>query len=179
MAGSPARRLRGFAAALTVLFAIGLVAGCSGNAAKSSTTTTTTPPDTTTTTEAPLTAGKQLSYFVPAVGDCFDIRKADKAPTIYLKLDCSLPHQNEVFATVDFTGKDFPGTPFLQQVAKQQCPAAWEAYVGQPYETSVWKLGYLLPDESSWGNGVRHVIGCLIQPGDTERFVGSAKGSAQ
>jgi hypothetical protein len=179
VAGTPARLTRGLLAASAIIATLGVVAGCSGDPAKSSTTTTTTPPETTTTTEAPLTAGKQVSFFVPAVGDCFDVRKADKAPTIYLKLDCTLPHQNEVFATIDLTGKDFPGTPYLQQIAKQQCPASWAAYVGQPYETSVWELGYLLPDESTWGNGIHHVIGCLIQPGDTERFSGSAKGSGR
>jgi len=176
-------RARSIVVALAVGLALasltGVLSACSGNAAKSLTTTTTTPPETTTTTEAPLTAGKQISFYVPAVGDCFDVRPVDKAPPIYLKLDCALPHQNEVFATVDFTGKDYPGAPFLEAVAKKTCPASWPAYVGKPYETSSYEIGYLLPDEAGWGNGIRHVTGCLIQPGSGERTSGTAKGSGQ
>jgi len=157
----------------------GVLSACSGNAAKSLTTTTTTPPETTTTTEAPLTAGKQISFYVPAVGDCFDIRTVDKAPPIYLKLDCALPHQNEVFAIIEFTAKDYLGAPYLTDGAKQICPKSWEAYVGKPYETSDYEIGYQLPDEATWGNGIHHVTGCLIQPGTTDRLSGSAKGTAQ
>jgi hypothetical protein len=134
-------------------------------------------PDTTTTTEAPLSAGRQFSFYVPAVGDCFDVRTADKAPPIYLKLDCSLPHQSEVFATIEVTGKDYPGQQILEAAAKKTCPTSWEAYVGKPYETSSYGIGYLLPDETGWGNGIRHVTGCLIQPGTADRSAGSAKGT--
>ena len=177
--GRRGRRLAGAASALLAVVAVGTLAGCSGNPASTATTTTTAPPETTTTTEAPLTAGKQFSFYVPAVGDCFDVRTAPKAPTIYLKLDCSLPHENEVFAILELTGKDYPGAPFLEAAAKKSCPPSWEAYVGAPYETSVFEIGYLLPDEASWGNGIRHVTGCLIQSGDGSRMVGSARGSGR
>jgi hypothetical protein len=182
VAGSRAGGPPGVRSAVVGLaMAVMALAGCTGNAAKSATTTitTTVPPETTTTAEAPLTAGRQISFYVPAVGDCFDIRTADKGPPIYLKLDCSIPHQNEVFATIEFTLKDYPGEPFLRDGAKQTCPKSWEAYVGKPFETSSFELGYLLPDEATWGNGIRHTTGCLIQPGSGERMVGSAKGSGQ
>lgn len=155
------------------------LASCSGNPAGPASTTTTVVPDTTTTTEAPLSAGKQISLYVPAVGDCFDVRTADKAPAIYLKLDCSLPHQNEVFAILEFTGKDYPSQQFLEAVAKKSCPPLWPAYVGQAYETSTYEIGYLLPDQTSWGNGIRHVTGCLVQPGSGNRTGGSAKGTGR
>jgi hypothetical protein len=165
--------------ALTLLTASAAttLTGCSGEPSTSATTTTTAVPETTTTTEAPLSAGKQFSFYVPAVGDCFDVRTAPKAPTIYLKLDCNLPHENEVFAVVELTGTDYPGAPFLEAAAKKACPASWEAYVGQAYETSSLAIGYLIPDEATWGNGIRHVTGCLVRSGDDSRRAGSAKGS--
>ena len=56
------------------------LAACSGDATTESTTTTSEPVvESTTTTEVPLSAGKQVSFFVPAVGDCFDVRPVDKA----------------------------------------------------------------------------------------------------
>ena len=175
------RRLAGASPAIvaTVVVAIVALAGCSGKPATTAATTTTAPPETTTTTEAPLSAGKQISFYVPVVGDCFDVRSAPKTPTIYLKLDCSLPHESEVFAILEITGKDYPGAPFLTAAAKKSCPPSWEAYVGAPYETSALEIGYLLPDPASWGNGIRHVTGCLIQSGDGSRLVGSAKGSGR
>ena len=180
MASRPTGRGRVALAVLLVsCVTVMALAGCSGNPAGPASTTTTVVPDTTTTTEAPLSAGKQISFYVPVVGDCFDVRTADKAPTIYLKLDCSLPHQNEVFAILEFTGKDYPGQQFLEAGAKKGCPPLWAAYVGQAYETSSFQIGYLLPDQTSWGNGIRHVTGCLVQPGSGERTAGSAKGTGR
>ena len=153
--------------------------GCGDRKATTAETTTTVPAETTTTTEAPLSAGKEFSFYVPAVGDCFDVRTADKAPPIYLKLDCALPHQNEVFATIDFTGKDYPGQQYFETEAKKTCTASWQAYVGQPYETSTYEIGYLLPDPATWGNGIHHVTGCLLDSGTAARLSGSAKGTGQ
>jgi Septum formation len=177
-ASRPARPL----AATVVAVAVGVlaVAGCSGNGSgtDASGTTTTEAATTTTTTEAPLSAGKQFSFYVPAVGDCYDVRPVDKGAPIYLRLDCSLPHQNEVFATFDYTdSKNYPGSQVLETQAKQRCPASWEAYVAKPYETSVLDLAYDLPDQATWGNGIRHVVGCLVVDPSSERRAGSVKGS--
>ena len=85
-----------------------------------------------------------------------------------------------MFATVDFTGKDYPGAPFLEAEAKKTCPASWEAYVGQPYETSSYEIGYLLPDEA--GLGQRHPPRHRLlrrRPRRGPSLTGSAKGSGQ
>ncbi|HEX7443468.1 MAG TPA: septum formation family protein, partial [Acidimicrobiales bacterium] len=127
-----------------LLVAVVVLGACSGNKqATSGTTTTGAPSETTTTTEAPLSAGKQFSFYVPAVGDCFDVRPVDNAAPITLRLDCSLPHQSEVFAVFDYTDtKEYPGGQILEAQAKARCPASWEAYVGKPYETSSYELAY-------------------------------------
>ena len=42
---------------------------------------------------------------------------------------------------------------------RPRCVATSQAYVGTPYETSMLDLAYQLPDQDSWGNGIRHVVG--------------------
>ncbi len=137
----------------------------------------------TTTTEAPLTAGRQVSFYVPNVGDCYDKRTTGAPPStaqVYLLLPCTLPHQNEVFATVDYPDPNFPsGVGVLEQFAKQHCVGGFAAYVGRAYETSSYDIDYELPQQATWGNGIRHVIGCLIVPHDGTRLSGSAKGTAR
>ena len=165
--GRAARAL--LAAAILLVLGAGVV-GCSGDTTNESTTTT----------EVPLSAGRQVSFFVPAVGDCFDLRPVDKAPPIHLVLDCSLPHQRQVFATFDYTGgKDYPNQDVLETQAKLQCPKSWAAFVGAPYETSRFEMAFDLPDQTTWGNGIRHVIGCLIVDPQGGLITGSAQGVAQ
>jgi len=176
--GRAARAL--LAAAILLVLGAGVV-GCSGDTTNESTTTTSQPVvESTTTTEVPLSAGRQVSFFVPAVGDCFDLRPVDKAPPIHLVLDCSLPHQRQVFATFDYTGgKDYPNQDVLETQAKLQCPKSWAAFVGAPYETSRFEMAFDLPDQATWGNGIRHVIGCLIVDPQGGLITGSAQGVAQ
>ena len=185
MEGTTRRRsdaiTRAFAVALAGA-ALVTMAGCSGSGAHddSAATTTTEAAPTTTTTEAPLSAGKQFSFYVPAVGECYDVRPVDNGAPIYLRLDCSLPHQYEVFAAFDYTDtKEYPGSQVLEAQAKQRCPPSWEAYVGKPYEISRLALDFNLPDEGGWGNGIRHVVGCLVVDPATERRAGSVKGSGE
>jgi Septum formation len=166
------------------LLAAALLAGCAGShAADQVATTTTAKAPTTTTTEAPLAAGRQISVYVPSVGDCFDNRTAGTPPTtteIVLLLACALPHENQVYATLDYPPSPaFPGTGVLEAYAKSHCVANFAAFVGKPYETSMYGLAYQLPTEASWGNGIRHVLGCLLVDPQGGRLTGTAQGSAK
>jgi hypothetical protein len=179
----PVRRIPTLGKAASIAVVALALAACSAKPATAPTSTTAAPVKPTTTTEAPLTAGRQVSFYVPAVGDCYDKRMIGAAPNavqIWLVLPCTLPHQNEVFATVDFPDPNFPsGVGVLEQFAKQRCVSGFAAYVGKPYETSSYDIDYELPQEASWGNGIRHVIGCLVVPHDGTRITGSVKGSGQ
>jgi hypothetical protein len=157
-----------------------LLAACSGSHRAKQVATTTTAAPTTTTTAAPLAAGQQVSFYVPVVGDCFDLRTVGAAPTtsmIHLLLPCRLPHQSEVYAAIDYPNPAFPGTAALEAFAKQNCVAYFAGYVGRPYETSSLNLGYDVPDQGGWNNGIRHVIGCLVVSGTTDRLAGTVRGS--
>ena len=167
-------------AAVAIMVTLACAPACSSSGSTAAEVTTTTiAAEPTTTTEVPLSGGKAFSVYVPTVGHCFDTRTGEKTPTIYLDLNCDLPHRSEVFAIANYSGKDWPGVPTLESLAKSACPASWEAYVAKPYETSMYELNYLLPQESAWGNGIRHVIGCLIEPPGSGRIAGSARGTAR
>jgi hypothetical protein len=175
------RSVRAGIAGLAVASVAGLL-GCAAQpeGSPSTTTATTVVPDTSTsTTELPLTAGKQISYYVPVVGDCFDLRQLDpkKPDTVVLKLDCNLPHDNEVFGVFDVAEKDFPGQEILDSEGKMQCPKQFKPYVGMPYETSVYAMGYYTPTAADWGQGIRHVTGCYVSDPKGNKLTGSVKGS--
>jgi hypothetical protein len=158
-------------------------AACSGAGRADQTTVTTRPAPATTTTEAPLTAGRQVTTYVPTVGDCYDNRTVGAGATatmVVLLLPCTLPHQNEVFEVLQYpVTPAFPGTGVLEAYAKTLCVGAFEAYVGKPYETSKFGLAYELPAEPAWGNGIHHAVGCLLVDPNGGRLVGSARNSKQ
>lgn len=183
----PSRRHRLRAGALAGLALVALAAGCSrsgDDTAATSTTTTAAPPETTSTTEVPMEAGRQVFAYVPDVGDCYDLRRTESSggggpagTEVVLRLDCEKPHTNEVFAVVTVDLKDYPGEVWLKNLAKLECPKSFEAYVGVPYETSALDLGYRLPSQSSWNQGYRKTIGCLVTSGTGPKLEGSVKGT--
>ena len=173
-------RVRRTALAAT-LGVVVVATSCSGatDTATSTTTATTVAPTTTTTTELPLTAGRQVSFYTPSAGECFDRRKPDpkKPDEIILLLDCNLPHSNEVVGVVDVAEKDYPGEDNLQSQGKAACPKLFKAYVGAAYEVSIYELGYYTPSQTSWGQGVHHVIGCYAYDAKGTKLTSTVKGS--
>jgi hypothetical protein len=177
-------RLNAIAAAL-VFSSLALVA-CSSSSTSSATpsttasTTTTAPgPATTTTLEPEAGVGRISFVYGPVTGDCIDLRsvatgravttraipaadatlKSDK--DVILRLGCDLPHQYEVIATPSAGLAPTP-TPTTEQfvaAAKKLCPAAFKTYVGIPYPSSSFEVGWILPTEEQRSRGVQ-VIGC-------------------
>lgn len=176
---------------MLVALAVGaavLFAGCSSaGEGSASITATTPPPETTTTTEPPLEAGRQVFVYTPAIGDCFDRRQLEERPAtgpqqtdIVLVLDCSLPHENEVFDVLEVPDapRDYPGEPELQDFARSRCATGFGDYVGQAYEVSELEVGYYLPSSNEWSSGARR-LGCYVYDVDGARLVGSMQGSGR
>lgn len=174
--------------ALVAITALALgAAACSGDGESTATTTTTAVPETTTTTEPPLESGRQVFVYTPAVGQCFDRRQLEERPTtgpqqteIVLILDCSLPHENEVFAVLDLpgAGRDYPGEPTMKAFARANCTADFATFVGRSYETSVYEVGWYLPSSSEWESGARK-LGCYVYDVNGAKLVGSVRGSSR
>jgi hypothetical protein len=120
------------------------------------------------------------NVFDLAVGDCFDdgdivvggIEEIGDVPMV----ECSQPHDNEVYAVVTVEGDDFPGEQVIQDQADGVCFGAFEPFVGLDYETSALDFGWLVPTAETWGAGDR-VIACFIYRMDLEKVSGTLEGT--
>lgn len=175
-------------AGASLLMVMSAVTACSGSGGETtSTTATTSAPETTTTTEPPLEAGRQVFVYTPASGDCFDRRQLEERPAtgpqqtdIVLLLDCTLPHQNEVFDVLEMPDapRDYPGETAMHDFASRTCAGGFASYVGRAYEVSALEVGYYLPSSNEWDSGTRR-LGCYVYDVDGDKLIGSMQGSGR
>ncbi|MEN8237699.1 MAG: septum formation family protein [Actinomycetota bacterium] len=114
------------------------------------------------------------------IGTCFDdpAVAGDVAVDDVPIVDCDTPHDNEVFANEDLTGDQFPGVEELSNRADLVCLGAFDAYVGEPYETSIYEISWLAPSPETWDVGDREVI-CFAFDMNLEKITGSINGIGQ
>jgi len=114
------------------------------------------------------------------VGTCFDDPPdlAEVAPGDVPIVDCDTPHDNEVFATQNLTGDEFPGVDGVSNRADQVCLGTFDAYVGEPYESSIYQFSWLVPSADTWEVGDREVI-CFAFDMNFEKITGSLNGIGQ
>lgn len=94
-------------------------------------------------------------------------------------VDCGEPHDNEVFATFDLEGDDFPGQDAVVSQADAGCVDRFEAYVGRDYPSSRFVSSHLVPTQQTWEDqGDREVV-CFLYDIDLARLEGSAEGSGE
>ncbi len=96
-------------------------------------------------------------------------------------IDCSLPHDNEVYLAAempDAIGAPWPGDDAVRSFADQACLDAFEPFVGLQYELSELELGYLTPTEATWFIPDRRVL-CFVFHREGTKLEGSAAGSSQ
>ncbi len=108
------------------------------------------------------------------VGDCFDDPEEVLVATVEV-VDCSQPHDNEVFAQVDTGGVVFPGNDALREIGAEACLPEFEAYVGETFAESPLDYTFLSPSEESWEEGDRTFV-CFLYSPDLSKLTGSAKG---
>jgi hypothetical protein len=91
------------------------------------------------------------------VGDCFN-RYAGlqnyQPIEIITKRPCEQTHDAEVFYKNEFAGSvavnTYPGKEKLTTDSIQVCYDNFSAFVGRPYETSNYQLGYFVPPQDRW-----------------------------
>lgn len=147
-----------------------------------STTTTTSPPPT---TLPPLGAGqRELWVYRLDPGDCFDERRkgdAEGEARTIVKVDCSSPHQNEVFAQIEYEAAadaTYPGNPVLTDMADKYCIDAFEGFVGISYVLSIWEMTVEVPNLDTWINGDRN-LSCILYAPEGAKLTGSKKASGE
>jgi Septum formation len=128
-----------------------------------------------------LLAGCSGNVFELAVGDCFDdgelavgeLEEVEEVPVI----ECSEPHDNEVYAVVTVDEEVFPGEQAIQAQADEVCHDAFDPFVGLDYESSALDFGWLVPTAESWEMGDR-VVACFVYRMDLEKVSGTLEGSS-
>jgi hypothetical protein len=153
------------AAALPLLLALGLVAGC-GGADRDATGT--------------VTAAGQEDAFALAVGDCVADPALNGDDTTEVSdvgvVPCSDPHDTEVFAVFDLADGEYPGDETVTTDADQGCYKEFATFVGVTYEESELDYYFLTPTQESWNAIDDREVACLVGlPG--EQVTGSLQGS--
>jgi hypothetical protein len=123
---------------------------------------------------APTSAeAEDTSVFDLEVGQCLNTETDEGEVSEVPIVDCSQPHQGEIYALPQLPDGAFPGDDAVAQAAEQECAGqAFTDYVGVPYQESEFEVTFLLPNADSWSGGDRE-IACVVA--STEP--GSVRGS--
>lgn len=112
------------------------------------------------------------------VGDCLNDASAPETVTTIPKVDCSEPHDSEVFATTVLPAGDFPGDQQVVDELFAFCEGdAFTSFVGIAYAESKYQVGGYFPTQDGWGDGDRELV-CTIYD-DAGQMTGSVKGAAE
>jgi hypothetical protein len=121
--------------------------------------------------------GRQSVFSLP-VGTCFD-DQSDGEITSVPEVDCAEPHDNEVFALIDYTETDvYPGSDAMSEIGTDLCIGQFESYVGLDYASSELAVFSIYPTEESWADGDRELI-CSLYDADLDKLTGSMQGAAR
>lgn len=124
-------------------------------------------------------AGCGTGTLVLEAGDCFDDPPSFGSVTSVDVVDCAEPHDNEVYHVESYPGTgDFPGDEVIRDAAVDACLAAFEGFVGVPYEVSRYDIFALWPSEDSWESTDRDIV-CAVYDVDGEKLTGSVRDTAE
>ena len=122
------------------------------------------------------------NVFSLEIGQCFNDEQPvlgseeDVSISTVPLIDCQQPHDNEVFANHSITDVSFPNDDRMDELGASLCQASFDAYVGKPYDDSVFSVGWISPTIESWRDNDR-TINCILYQDDT-KIVGSKRGAA-
>lgn len=108
------------------------------------------------------------------VGHCFqDWTEGD---TQVMAVDCSAPHDNEVYYVAELTEDDLPSENDLDSISRGLCFASFEPYVGALPDETTLNYSWLVPGDESWSEG-DHTIACYLFAEDRSKLNQSAQNS--
>jgi hypothetical protein len=118
-----------------------------------------------------------------APGDCIDLADLEAAGDLEVAevsvLDCSEPHDAEVYALIsldDDPDSRHPGDEHVLAAADRVCLDAFQGYVGARYVDTRLEIVHLRPTVASWARGDRRVI-CAVVNAGSGPLVGSVAGA--
>jgi hypothetical protein len=116
------------------------------------------------------------------VGDCFDdVDGIDGSGEItdVPVVDCTEPHDNEVFHTYDLPGDDYPGQDAILADAQGSCVGAFENYVGTDYASSRLDIFPIYPTPDGWADGDDRTVVCSLYDLELAQLTGSMRGAGE
>ena len=169
-------RTRSLAAAVLCAGALTALTACGGGAVNATAgAPASSAPASSSAAAAPTSAEPEdTSVFEVEVGQCIDTETADGEQVSSLPVvDCSQPHQGEIYALPQLPDGAFPGDAAVTQAAEEECLGqAFTDYVGVSYQESEFEVAPYLPNAESWAGGDREIV-CVIASSDP----GSVRGS--
>jgi hypothetical protein len=121
----------------------------------------------------------ELGAFRIRVGDCIGSDVGGEIESVE-GVPCEGPHQLEVYFAFNLPDGDgtYPGDAAVEELANEGCYDAFQPFVGEAYESSVYGFSTLTPTMGSWdGLDDREVL-CMLGNYDGTMKTGSAEGSA-
>ncbi len=104
------------------------------------------------------------------VGDCVQVSSGaaanldgSDAPTLP-RVECTVPHNGEVYATKQIPAGSYPGVDEVEQDAESFCLQRFERFVGVGYDDSQLQVFYVYPQKGGWYAGDRDVA-CVVLDG--------------
>jgi hypothetical protein len=111
------------------------------------------------------------------VGGCFD-RPASPDVTAVPTVDCSAPHDFQLYASAELEGDGFPGDEEVATQALTLCNEQFSPYVGVSPDQSGLVVVPVPPTAEQWEDGVR-TVDCTVTIRSPDRLEGSVEGSEQ
>lgn len=116
------------------------------------------------------------------VGSCMNDYGSETEITSVPIVECSEPHDTEIYFASSVAGDEYPGLEAVQTQADEDCRSAFEGFVGLAYDDSVLYYSTLYPSDESWGGGDREILCGISKYDENEEIVkvtGSLKGVAE
>jgi len=111
------------------------------------------------------------------VGDCLQMDDLGDVVRNVPTVECSEPHDGEVYASSELEGAAYPGVTRVLELVESGCYEAFEPYIGAAYEDSDLEIFYLYPLERSWRVDRGYL--CIAYPLDGSMLSESVEGSGR
>ncbi|HEX6311309.1 MAG TPA: BTAD domain-containing putative transcriptional regulator, partial [Acidimicrobiia bacterium] len=123
--------------------------------------------------------GQEVPISTLVVGDCIDLLPGtDPAvvPLSVLLVPCDRPHEQEVYHLFELAAGAYPGDQQVDALARDQCHAQFEEYVGIDPAWSGLDFIWVWPPRDTWETGNRRG-GCSLVDALGHELTGSMAGS--
>ncbi|HJP16412.1 MAG TPA: septum formation family protein [Acidimicrobiales bacterium] len=120
----------------------------------------------------------QNNVFSLKVGQCFADSVFGEEVTNVDIVDCDEPHLNEIYAVTELPDGDFP-LVFIQEDSVELCYQAFEPFVGQAYEYSIYEIGFLHPTKETWDELDDREVVCYLFDINEKMKTGTAANSGR